>query len=171
MNFTTAFPAPYRRCLGSAAIVIAAIIAPGAGANGWEHTAIDFDVLVDALDDSDAELRRRAAESLGFRPLEGADAALLARLERGESDARVRAAIYRALGALGTATALPALERCLGSVLLPMSCQISSRRALKLRSSPVGSSLRKGRRATRLATFSSPIFPTAAFTSGRWTAS
>lgn len=99
--------------LASGLVACIAGHAPIAGANGWEHTAIDFDVLVEALGDPDAEMRRRAAESLGYRPREGADAALLARLERGETSARVRSAIYRALGAIGAASALPALARCL----------------------------------------------------------
>ena len=84
-----------------------------AAANGWEHTSIDFDVLVAALDDGNAGIRRRAAESLGFRQQRGADEALLARLDKPEAVARVRQEIYRALGRLGADSALDALGRCL----------------------------------------------------------
>jgi hypothetical protein len=41
---------------------------PNARSNGWEHTSIDFGVLVEALHDANPNVRLRAAESLGFRP-------------------------------------------------------------------------------------------------------
>jgi len=86
---------------------------PSSHSNGWEHTAIDFDVLVAALNDANPNLRRRAAESIGYRPQAGATAALLARLEQNESAARVRQEIYLALGKIGEAPALAAIESCL----------------------------------------------------------
>lgn len=84
------------------------------GANGWEHTSIDFSVLVTALDDANPDLRRRAAESIGFRRQPGAADALLARLEKSEPVARVRQEIYTALGRLGAVDALDRLDHCLG---------------------------------------------------------
>ncbi len=87
--------------------------APNAHANGWEHTSIDFDVLVKALNDSNANVRLRAAESLGYRPQSGATDALLARLEQNESIDRVRQEIYSALGKIGEPSALAKIEDCL----------------------------------------------------------
>ena len=87
--------------------------APNARANGWEHTSIDFDVLVKALNDDNANLRLRAAESLGFRSQPGASDALLARLEQNEPIDRVRQQIYSALGKIAEPAALPEIEKCL----------------------------------------------------------
>ncbi|MBT8435090.1 MAG: HEAT repeat domain-containing protein, partial [Gammaproteobacteria bacterium] len=81
--------------------------------NGWEHTSIDFNILVLALDDPNPNIRRRAAESLGFRQQAGSTDALLARLEKNEKDARVRQEIYGALGKVGEKTALGAIQACL----------------------------------------------------------
>jgi len=81
--------------------------------NGWEHTSIDFDLLVSALDDPNPRIRHRAAESLGFRKQAGTSEALLARLKKNESDARVRQAIYSSLGKIGEQTALGAIQVCL----------------------------------------------------------
>jgi hypothetical protein len=39
----------------------------GLQANGWEHAAVPFDVLVKALQKGQAETRARAAQSLGIR--------------------------------------------------------------------------------------------------------
>ncbi len=86
-----------------------------AGANGWEHTSIDFDVLVTALSDDNPEIRRRAAESIGFRRQPGATVALLKRLGYTEPVARVRAEIYASLGRLGDSDGLDALADCLDS--------------------------------------------------------
>ncbi len=86
---------------------------PATYSNGWEHASIDFDVLVSALNDANPNLRRRAAESLGFRPQPGATDALLARLEYDESVDRVRQEIYHALGKLGEESALDAIGDCL----------------------------------------------------------
>lgn len=86
-----------------------------ASANGWEHTSIDIGVLVAALDDGNAGIRRRAAESLGFRRQAGAAEALLERLDKTEPVARVRQEIYRALGRLGATAALPSIGDCLAN--------------------------------------------------------
>ena len=86
---------------------------PATYSNGWEHTSIDFEVLVSALNDANPNLRRRAAESLGFRPQPGATDALLARLEKAEAVDRVRQEIYQALGRIGDESALGAIGDCL----------------------------------------------------------
>jgi HEAT repeat protein len=80
--------------------------------NGWEHTSIDFNVLVSSLDDPNPAIRRRAAESLGFRRQAGTTDALLARLEKNEPIARVRQEIYSALGKIGENKALVAIQDC-----------------------------------------------------------
>jgi HEAT repeat protein len=82
-------------------------------ANGWEHTSIDFEVLLLALEDENPGIRQRAAESLGYRGKSGASVALLARLEQNETEARVRQAIYASLGKIGKQTALGAIRDCL----------------------------------------------------------
>ncbi len=86
---------------------------PNARSNGWEHTSIDFGVLVEALHDANPNVRLRAAESLGFRPQSGATGALLARLEKNESVDRVRQEIYTSLGRIGEPSALAEIENCL----------------------------------------------------------
>lgn len=96
-------------------IFVFALYCPATYSNGWEHTSIDFDVLVSALNDANPNLRRRAAESLGFRPQPGATAALLARLEYNESVDRVRQEIYHALGKIGEESALDAIGDCLAN--------------------------------------------------------
>ena len=93
--------------------------------NGWEHTSIDFDVLVQALNDANPNVRRRAAESLGFRKQAGATEALLARLEENEPVERVRQQIYGALGKLGEPAVIVAISECLAnetSVALRSQC-------------------------------------------------
>jgi len=105
-----------RKIFANSSIWLVCIIgfnSPPSHSNGWEHTAINFEVLVAALNDANPNLRRRAAESIGFRPQAGATAALLARLEQNESAARVRQEIYLALGKLGETPALDAIESCL----------------------------------------------------------
>jgi HEAT repeat protein len=82
-------------------------------ANGWEHTSIDLDVLVTALDDPNPNMRQRAAESLGYRPQLEAANALLARLKKNEPVARVRQEIYVALGKIGENIALSSIKDCL----------------------------------------------------------
>ena len=81
--------------------------------NGWEHTSIDISVLVMALADSNPNMRRQAAVSLGFRRQAEATEALLERLEQDEPDTRVRQAIFNSLGQLGAESALVAIEDCL----------------------------------------------------------
>ena len=87
--------------------------APNAHSNGWEHTSIDFEVLVKALNDANPNVRLRAAESLGFRQQSGATDALLARLEQNEPVERVRQEIYSALGKIGEPSALAEIGNCL----------------------------------------------------------
>jgi len=96
-------------------VFVLAFYSPVTYSNGWEHTSIDFEVLVSALNDANPNLRRRAAESLGFRPQAGATDALLARLEKNESVTRVRQEIYNALGRIGDESALDAIGDCLAN--------------------------------------------------------
>ncbi len=96
----------------SAALVLG-FYSPVPFANGWEHTSIDFSVLVAALNDDNPNLRRRAAESIGFRPQAGATAVLLARLSKKEPVARVRQEIFHALGKIGEPTAVEAIADCI----------------------------------------------------------
>lgn len=101
------------------------IYAPVSDANGWEHTSIDFEVLQQALNDANPNVRRRAAESLGFRQQAGATEALLARLEKDEPVASVRQEIYGALGRLGESQAIDSMRNCLeneGSAALRSQC-------------------------------------------------
>lgn len=93
--------------------IIAGCYSQKADANGWEHTSIDFNLLVSALDDPNPNIRRRAAESLGFRRQAGTTNALLARLEKNEPVARVRQEIYSALGKIGEKAAVGAVQGCL----------------------------------------------------------
>ena len=94
-------------------MVVSGCFSQNAYSNGWEHTSIDFNLLVSALDDPNPNIRRRAAESLGFRQQAGTTDALLARLDKNEQDARVRQEIYGALGKVGEKTALGAVRACL----------------------------------------------------------
>jgi len=96
-------------------VFVLAFYSPVSYSNGWEHTSIDFEVLVSALNDTNPNLRRRAAESLGFRPQAGATDALLARLGKNESVARVRQEIYNALGRIAEESALDAIGDCLAN--------------------------------------------------------
>jgi HEAT repeat protein len=95
--------------------LIFGLYSAGSYSNGWEHTSIDFEVLVKALNDANPGVRRRAAESMGFRAQPGATEALLARLEQDEPVERVRQEIYGALGRLGESSAVPAIGNCLGN--------------------------------------------------------
>jgi HEAT repeat protein len=83
--------------------------AGGALANGWEHNAIPLPALLDALQGGDAELRARAAFSLAVRREPTAVAPMLVLLARPEPEARVRSAVYEALGLIGDRAAVPAL--------------------------------------------------------------
>ena len=94
-------------------LLLFACHAPHAHSNGWEHTSIDFEVLVKALSDTNPNVRLRAAESLGFRQQSGATDALLARLEQNEPVDRVRQEIYSALGKIGEPSALAEIGKCL----------------------------------------------------------
>ena len=82
-------------------------------ANGWEHGTVPFAALAAALRMKSAELRARAAESLGFRGEARGVPPLLDLLEGEEPSHRVRSIAYEALGRLGDARALPVLRRCL----------------------------------------------------------
>lgn len=86
---------------------------PSARANGWEHGAVPFEALVRALQDEAPEIRRRAAESLGYRGQPEALPPLLALLAKPEAEAPVRRAAYVALGRLGDRRGLDALTTCL----------------------------------------------------------
>lgn len=96
-------------------VFVLAFYSPLTYSNGWEHTSIDFEVLVAALNDANPNLRRRAAESLGFRRQDGATDALLARLEKNEPVTRVRQEIYNALGRIAEESALDAIGDCLAN--------------------------------------------------------
>ena len=84
-----------------------------ASSNGWEHGTVPFSALTAALRMRSAELRAKAAESLGFRGEARGVPPLLALLEGDEPSHRVRAVVYESLGRLGDARALPVLRRCL----------------------------------------------------------
>ncbi len=94
-------------------ICILAFYGQAIHSNGWEHTTIDLDVLVMALDDPNPSMRQRAAESLGYRPQIEATNALLARLEKNEPVSQVRREIYVALGKIGEEVALSSIKECL----------------------------------------------------------
>ena len=82
----------------------------GTGANGWEHGAVPFEALVAALDSESADMRARAAQSLGYRGEARGVAPLLALLGRAEPSHRVRSTACAALGRLGDPRALPIAE-------------------------------------------------------------
>lgn len=88
---------------------------PTAHANGWEHTAIPLPALFDALQDEHAEIRQRAAHSLGHHRGAEVTRQLLALLERGEPQPSVRQAVFISLGKIGAPAALPSIEKCLMS--------------------------------------------------------
>ena len=85
----------------------------GAGANGWEHGTVPFEALVAALVSDSADMRGRAAQSLGYRGEARGVAPLLALLDHAEPSHRVRSTAYAALGRLADPRALPVLGRCL----------------------------------------------------------
>lgn len=82
-------------------------------ANGWEHAAVPFEALLEALAFPAAETRRQAAESLGFRGQTEAVEPLIRALSRPEPDSGVRRAIYAALGTLGDPRATDTVLYCL----------------------------------------------------------
>lgn len=101
------------------AVALALILLAGAPrpalANGWEHGAVPFETLVEALSFESPAIREQAAHSLGFRGQAEAVQPLLDRLALSEPDGGVRQAIYVALGQLGAAAALPQLATCVGA--------------------------------------------------------
>lgn len=99
--------------LAALAYAAATPVARPAGANGWEHGAIPFERLVEALQSGGPATRLRAARSLGYRGQAAAVGPLLDALARPERETAVRTAIYRALGAIGSVEGWPALDRCL----------------------------------------------------------
>ena len=84
-----------------------------AATNGWEHGAVPFETLIEALSFESPAIREQAAHSLGFRGQAEAVKPLLDRLALPEPDGGVRQSIYEALGQLGASKALPALTSCL----------------------------------------------------------
>ncbi len=84
-----------------------------AAANGWEHAAVPFRALIEALEFEDPAIRARAARSLGLRGQREAVAPLIALLAKPEAAPSVRSAAYTALGRLGDRRARPVLESCL----------------------------------------------------------
>lgn len=84
-----------------------------AATNGWEHGAVPFESLIEALSFESPAIREQAAHSLGFRGQPEAIQPLLDRLALPEPDGGVRQSIYEALGRLRAPEALPALARCL----------------------------------------------------------
>jgi len=95
------------------AVVLLALAPRAATANGWEHGAVPFETLIEALSFESPDIREQAAHSLGFRGQAEAVGPLLDRLALPEPDGGVRQSIYEALGRLGAPEALPALSRCL----------------------------------------------------------
>jgi len=87
---------------------------PAAWANGWEHGAIPFEALVEALGFGDTVTRMQAAHSLGARGQREAVPHLLGRLGGPEKDPAVRGEIYRSLGRLGDKRAQAQLVSCIG---------------------------------------------------------
>ena len=81
--------------------------------NGWERGTVPFAALVAALRSDSAELRAKAAESLGYRGETRGVPPLLDMLGENEPSHRVRTVAYDALGRLGDARALPVLRHCL----------------------------------------------------------
>ena len=82
-------------------------------ANGWEHGTVPFEALVTALESTSADMRGRAAQSIGYRGEARGVAPLLALLGRVEPSHRVRSTAYAALGRLADPRALPVLQGCL----------------------------------------------------------
>lgn len=107
-------PTPYRRYARWLLVGTTLLGAPGgAGGNGWEHGAVSFEALVAALRSGSADMRARAAESIGYRGEARGTPPLLDLLGHPEPSHLVRAAAFTALGRLGDPRALPVLERCL----------------------------------------------------------
>lgn len=95
------------------ALILLVLTPRPAATNGWEHGAVPFETLIEALSFESPAIREQAAHSLGFRGQVEAVRPLLERLALPEPDGGVRQSIYEALGRLGAQDALPALSRCL----------------------------------------------------------
>ena len=108
----------------AAALVLVVLIeAPGpATANGWEHGAVPYRILIEALSLESAHIREQAAHSMGFRGQPEAGGPLVERLALPEPDGGVRQAIYVALGQLGGPEALPTLTACLAEESAASRC-------------------------------------------------
>jgi len=81
--------------------------------NGWEHGAIPFEVLVEALEFDSPGMRLRAAQSLGIRGQSEAVEPILQCLAKPEKNPHVRSALYIALGKLNSRRAIPVLTDCI----------------------------------------------------------
>ena len=98
-----------------AAIVIAIqmLVAVDTRANGWEHFAVPFEVLIQGLDFEHDATRAQAARSLGYRNRAAAVPALVKRITASEEAYEVRREIYLSLGRLQDVRGQAALEACL----------------------------------------------------------
>ena len=94
------------------AIALVSVIQP-VGANGWEHTSIPLTALITALKDDSADIRTRAAHSLGHRYEDQAVEGLIDLIKKEEPIATVRAAAFQSLGKIGDQRALPLINLCL----------------------------------------------------------
>jgi len=81
--------------------------------NGWEHGAIPFEALVEALQFDSPEMRLRATRSLGIRGQAEAVEPLLQCLARPEKNPHVRSALYISLGKLKDRRAVAVLADCI----------------------------------------------------------
>ena len=101
-----------KRIAGMMAIALMSVFQP-VGGNGWEHTSIPLSALIAALKDDSADIRTRAAHSLGHRHEDQAVEGLLDLIDQGEPVAAVRAAAFQSLGKIGDQRALPLIDLCL----------------------------------------------------------
>ncbi len=83
-----------------------------ARANGWEHFAVPYTALLEALSFDDPGTRTKAAESLAVRGDLSGTEAILDALARPEPDPDVRQSFYNALGRLGHLESLEVLTTC-----------------------------------------------------------
>ena len=111
------------RAVVAAFVLVALTGTPGpASANGWEHGAVPYQTLIEALSFESAHIREQAAHSLGFRGQPEAVGPLVERLALPVPDGGVRQAIYIVLGQLGEQEALPALAACLAEESAALRC-------------------------------------------------
>ena len=103
----------------SAVIATTALCVRVGHTNGWEHTAISLDALIRALADSNASLRIRAAQSLGFRKQPESVAALLKHLEGDEPVPEVRQEIFHSLGEMASPDATGPISHCVDNESAP----------------------------------------------------